>query len=181
MDIITSYIQQVGIVECQLDSFNDFVQNRLSRIIEEENILRYEYKPGKIYKVKLKNAFIDKPSHITEDRVIRYITPNEARIRDLNYEGNICVDLHIKNYEDGKVVSKNIIHKYPIGKIPVMINSVVCNLYKYNSEKRINFGECKNDPGGYFIINGKERVIVAQERRNYNDLIVIFKGDKYIN
>ena len=182
-ELINSYIQQIGVVDCQIDSYNDFILNRLNRTIEEENILKYEYEPNKFYQVKLKNAFVDKPTHITEDRVIRYITPNEARMRDLNYESNICVDLYIKKYEviDNKrnITSRNIIHRHPIAKIPVMINSVVCNLYKQNPEKRIEAGECKGDPGGYFIINGKERVIVAQERRNYNDVIILNKGEDY--
>lgn len=182
-DLLQSYIEQVGIIDCQLDSYNDFILNRINNVIKEENILSYEYEPQKFYQVKLKDVFIDKPSHIDENRNINYITPNEARIRDLNYESNICVDLHIKKYEiiDDKknILSREIVNRYPIGKIPVMINSVSCNLYKLNNEKRMEMGECSNDPGGYFIINGKERVIIPQERRNYNDVIVLNKSDEY--
>ena len=182
-ELINSYIEQFGVVECQIDSYNDFILNRLKNTIQEENILKYEYEPNKFYQVKLKNVFVDKPTHITEDRVIRYITPNEARIRDLNYESNICVDLHIKKYdlvdEKKTITARSIVHRHPIAKIPVMINSVVCNLYKQNPGKRIEVGECKGDPGGYFIINGKERVIVSQERRNYNDVLILNKGNDY--
>ena len=178
-EIIESYIDEIGIVDCQLNVFNDFIINRVSNIIEEENILSYEYEPGKFYRVEFKDVYVDKPSHITEERIIRYITPNEARIRDLNYESNICVDLHISYIEDGVEKQSKIVHRHPIAKLPIMINSVCCNLYGLNNEKRIAKGECDADPGGYFIINGKERVIVAQERRNYNDVVVLEKNGDY--
>ena len=178
-NIIKSYLDEVGIVDCQINSYNDFILNRINSTIEEENKLSYEYEPGKFYKVELKNVFVDKPTHISEERVIRYITPNEARMRDLNYEGNICVDLYITTIEDDVIKSNKIIHRQPISKIPVMINSVSCNLYQQNKELRIKAGECVADPGGYFIINGKERVIIAQERKAYNSIYTTFKNDVY--
>ena len=178
-EIIESYIDNIGLIDCQINSFNDFILNRINNIVEEENTLTYEYEPGKIYKVVLQNVFIDKPSHITEDRVIRYITPNEARIRDLNYESNICVDLHISNIENGIEKTSKIIHRQPIAKIPIMINSISCNLYGKNKGIRVKYGECDADPGGYFIINGKERVIIAQERKSYNDTVVLEKNGLY--
>ena len=42
-----------------------------------------------------------------------------------------------------------------------------------------NKGECINELGGYFIINGKEKVIISQERLAYNKLYT-HKDPKYI-
>ena len=48
----------------------------------------------------------------------------------------------------------------------------MCILKGLSSEVRYNLGECRNDYGGYFIINGKEKVIVSQEKFGDNMLYV---------
>ena len=53
-----------------------------------------------------------------------------------------------------------------------MVRSNLCSLTKQiegksedmNAEERVDCGECEYDEGGYFIIKGSEKVIVAQER-----------------
>src|SRR3989338_6146492 len=50
-----------------------------------------------------------------------------------------------------------------IGKIPIMLRSKYCHLYKLSEEELIEHGEDPTDPGGYFIINGNERVIITVE------------------
>ena len=41
-----------------------------------------------------------------------------------------------------------------------MAKSAACILVRMTEQKLIDHGEDPNDPGGYFIINGSERVIV---------------------
>ena len=55
-----------------------------------------------------------------------------------------------------------------------MLQSCKCNLNNMTVENRVKSGECRYDKGGYFIINGKERVLVAQERINYNCVYTFF-------
>ena len=43
---------------------------------------------------------------------------------------------------------------------------------RFPDEKLIEYGEDPLDPGGYFIINGSERVIVGLEDLSYNKIIV---------
>jgi DNA-directed RNA polymerase II subunit RPB2 len=47
-----------------------------------------------------------------------------------------------------------------------------CNLRDKNMKEKIDLGECENDFGGYFIIRGKERVLIGQERINYNQIYI---------
>jgi DNA-directed RNA polymerase II subunit RPB2 len=63
-----------------------------------------------------------------------------------------------------------------IGKIPVMLRSQFCQLHNLNQYDRVHSGkDCQYDQGGYFIINGSEKVIVAQERMANNQVLVFHK------
>jgi DNA-directed RNA polymerase II subunit RPB2 len=56
-----------------------------------------------------------------------------------------------------------------------MLRSSYCTLYG-NSEKDLTeLGECPYDQGGYFIINGSEKVLIAQEKMSTNHVYVFKK------
>lgn len=96
--------------------------------------------------------------------------PNEARKRNINYDGSIIVTAEVVNR--GTVVSHPV--KFSIGKLPIMLDSDLC--WKQHSDPAISSEakkeECVNDKGGYFIIKGKERVLISQLRKAYNRVYV---------
>ena len=51
-----------------------------------------------------------------------------------------------------------------IGKVPIMLRSEYCSLHDHTDKELTELGECPYDEGGYFIINGSEKVLIAQER-----------------
>lgn len=61
-----------------------------------------------------------------------------------------------------------------IGKIPIMLKSKFCTLYGLSEEELYQIRECPFDMGGYFIINGSEKVLIAQERSAAN-IVQVFK------
>lgn len=61
-----------------------------------------------------------------------------------------------------------------IGKLPIMVKSKICHLAKQDEEDLFILNECPYDQGGYFVINGSEKVLIAQERSAAN-IVQVFK------
>jgi DNA-directed RNA polymerase II subunit RPB2 len=80
--------------------------------------------------------------------------------------------INIKESVVGANVQKTnfIIEKILLGRFPIMVQSDFCILSGLSREMRFNMGECRNDQGGYFIIDGKEKSIVPQEKFGDNML-----------
>lgn len=61
-----------------------------------------------------------------------------------------------------------------IGKLPIMVKSQICHLRGEDDNGLFVLNECPYDQGGYFIINGSEKVLIAQERSAAN-IVQVFK------
>ena len=101
----------------------------------------------------------------------------------MTYQIDSKVEVHIEKRKRNKNSNQTgeLIERYPtktieLCKIPVMIRSSQCHLNDENDRGIIRQKECMYDQGGYFIINGSEKVIVAQERQACN--IVLVFNDK---
>ena len=68
-------------------------------------------------------------------------------------------------------------NKIYIGKIPIMLRSTYCLLSGLTDRDLTELNECPLDPGGYFIINGSEKVLIAQEKMATNTVYVFQKKD----
>ena len=64
------------------------------------------------------------------------------------------------------------INKVYLGKFPIMLQSDFCILNGLPSDVRFTMGECKQDLGGYFIIQGKEKTVIPQEKFADNVLYI---------
>ena len=171
-NLLKKFFQEVKQSDIQIDNFNHMIDFRLRKMIEDE-LINIRVDNNTYYRIYFNNIFIDKPS-VIEDRTVRYITPKEARIRDITYSGSVLADINTcyvtMSGKEVKISDYKIHRKKCIAKIPIMVNSVKCNLHEMTPSEKIEAGECKYDNGGYFIIRGKERVLVSQERMNYNDI-----------
>jgi DNA-directed RNA polymerase II subunit RPB2 len=124
--------------------------------------------------MEFSNPQFKKPTIFENNGAVLPMMPNDARLRNLTYSAPLYVDItvtyiEIDNTQAGKqVVKKRIFPNVHLGKIPVMVGSKYCLL---NDQQNLNpqrVGECAEDLGGYFIIQGGERVCISQERMSEN-------------
>ena len=178
------------LVKHHLESYNDFFNNKIHNIFKEKNpilIMKEQDEETKEYKYKAelyiggssgKLIYFGKPVIYDENRE-HYMFPNEARLRNMTYALTIHVDVEIIYYimnEDGTYAeTRSLLEKIYLGKFPIMLNSDLCVLNKLDKIAKFNMGECRNDKGGYFIIDGKEKVLISQEK--FADNMLYIKSD----
>ncbi|WZZ25172.1 hypothetical protein YC2023_008573 [Brassica napus] len=132
-----------------------------------------------IYKISFGQIYLSKPMMTESDGETATLFPKAARLRNLTYSAPLYVDVSkrvIKKGHDGEEVTETQdFTKVFIGKVPIMLRSSYCTLFQ-NSEKDLTeLGECPYDQGGYFIINGSEKVLIAQEKMSTNHVYVFKK------
>lgn len=172
-DMLPSHFKSEDVVtKLQKDSFEHFIHHRLQTIIDEEPYIIVQMEKGRDVKVTFGQVYVDNPYIVDDKRHIKFITPNEARIRELTYSSTISVDICVKEYENNELKTDRLLSKVQIARIPMMIGTSKCNLYDKTHSEIHQLGECQYDHGGYFIIKGKERVLITQERGNLNHVYV---------
>jgi len=177
-EILKSHFEKKGFVHHQTESFDQFVNVGIAKIISEEpNIIIIPQKDSNgirscdyiKYTITFSDVYIPKPTVIEDDRTLRGFNPIEARQRDMTYDSPIYVNVTttlIQDEDSEPIVEQN--RRVVIGRIPIMLRSSNCYLTDMTKEDRIKAGECERDEGGYFIIKGKERVLIPQIRGVYN-------------
>ncbi len=167
--LLETYFREHSLVQSDLESFNNFVEKELPRIIAENKRIEPAIIPAKVedYYIQLDKIRVDRPKLIEADGSERPIMPMEARMRGLTYAAPVYLTLssHINGIQRETV-------EIQIASLPVMVKSKYCNLYGLDREKLIEAGEDPDDPGGYFIVNGTEKVLVKIEDLMPNRLLV---------
>jgi DNA-directed RNA polymerase II subunit RPB2 len=115
---------------------------------------------------------VDRPTMLDENGKPVLLTPHEARLRNLTYATKIYADVDVKYKVDGKDYDRKQFPYTLIGVIPLMLHSDQCMLQGQGSRALRAMNECQMDGGGYFIVDGKEKVIVSQERITTNRLFI---------
>ena len=187
--VISAYFDEKGLVRQQLDSFDEFIQMNVQRIVEDSPPIEMQgeaqHAHGEIedppkYEVKFEQIYLSKPTHWEKDGAPSPMMPNEARLRNLTYSAPLYVDIVKTVTKDGQDPIETQHSKTFIGKIPIMLRSTYCLLSGMTDRDLQELNECPLDPGGYFIINGSEKVLIAQEKMATNTVYVFsMKDSKY--
>jgi DNA-directed RNA polymerase II subunit RPB2 len=155
-------------------------------------------KPKPVYKYKVEiyvggvegtGFYIGTPTVALQDsEEVRVLFPNEARLRNLTYSSTVLVDVTIKitvmmRNKDGVVESvalepielkktEALDERIPLFKIPIMLHSRYCVLHDKPAEFLRQAGECEYDYGGYFVVDGSEKVLITTQEQAFNTLYV---------
>ncbi len=179
--ILDSYFLENGLVKQQINSFNDLIQNLIPNIIKSYN-LDFDY-PTHSVNIKFINPIISLPQHIENEAEVQVtlLTPHMCRLRDLTYESPIYIDTVItvtKKTDDlpetlfQKNTTETEVQRFLMCHIPIMLKSQLCVLNTMSKKQAIELSECNHEQGGYFIVNGSEKVLIGQERIANNQIYV---------
>lgn len=167
--LLDSYFEQRELTNHNLESFNVFVEKSLQKIIDENKFIIPDILPNDVTELKIRmgKVTIEQPSIKEADGTKRIITPTEARLRNITYEAPLILELTVVK-DDIEEESKQVC----IGSLPIMVKSKYCCLTGLSEEELIKMGEDPHDQGGYFIINGTERIIIVVEDLAPNKILV---------
>ncbi|RHY46931.1 hypothetical protein DYB30_013997, partial [Aphanomyces astaci] len=193
--VISAYFEEKGLVRQQLDSFDEFIQNTMQELIDDSRDIRItpeaQYNPGQktnrvtdtIYQIQFGQIYLSKCTMTESDGSTSVMFPHEARLRNLTYSAPLYVDVTCQKYQAGTVpieeqdpYEEETTAKEFIGSIPIMLRSKYCVLTDKSDKELTELNECVYDQGGYFVINGSEKVLIAQERMSNNHVYCFKKS-----
>ena len=178
----------------QYDSYQQFIEKYLDDVIKQFNPIKvfhdYREKFNK-HALEVSIEFMDyaigNPTVTEPDGETVPMTPAMAKMRNLTYSAPLTINMKfsriVRSRDDSKpednldqenykeVIMRNI----NFGRIPIMVQSKYCQLRKNDGVNQEQYGECRYDMGGYFLINGNEKVVVSQERIAENKIFVFSK------
>uniref|UniRef100_A0A6C0IGP7 DNA-directed RNA polymerase n=1 Tax=viral metagenome TaxID=1070528 RepID=A0A6C0IGP7_9ZZZZ len=180
-----------NLVNHHLESYNDFFNGGINRILNENNPIRFIEREDESEPDSQRNEcmlylggkdgskiYLGKPI-IYDDNHSHFMYPNDARLRNMTYGTTVHYDVDVDfiYYYNGTKMEKTItLEKIFLGRFPIMLQSNLCILSGLEREARFNMGECRNDYGGYFIIDGKEKIVIPQEK--FADNMLYIKQNK---
>ena len=149
--------------------------------------------------IRMKNIHLGRPTIKEANGAEHPATPMECRLRKLTYFSPVYLDFKIIDEDEPTPLIEERVH---IGNLPIMVRSAQCNLHANHishlcgdADRKLSphtstedadrlkellrrAGEDPLDPGGYFIINGTERVLISMEDLAPNR-VTVEKNKKY--
>lgn len=180
-NILDSYFKSNGFVKQQIESYNEFVEHDIQKIIDETGPIEIRTDPSSrggemVYTITFGQISLKKPVIREHDGTTTVLYPQEARNRSLTYHSALYCDISVKARKvstDEETINTS---REQLGFLPIMVHSKFCLLNQKKTEKQLaDLNECIYDEGGYFIVSGNEKVVVAQERMPFNEVFCFYK------
>ena len=200
--VLNAYYEQTPLflTRHHIDSYEHFAFNELPQMIHNGNpvtILKDPLSEGR-YKYKTEIFFggkVDTPKElrieygspiITLDsgKTVRRMFPNEARLRGLTYYSQIRMDIDIvitrtvmrgQSFHEIKTIIP--IKNFSVLKLPILLRSKLCSLGEQSTDEAMREkGESPLEHGGYFIIDGAEKLLITRQEQAFNSMYVARKN-----
>ncbi len=167
--LIKKYFEEHSFVASDIASFDNFIDFGLQIIVDQNKVIEPTIIPHNIddFKIRFDKIWVTKPEITEADGSKRHIFPAEARLRKLSYSAPIFIEVsaHINGIQRESFTTQ-------VGSLPIMLRSKYCHLSGMGKEDLLKHGEDPTDPGGYFVINGTERVLIKVEDLAANNFLV---------
>ena len=156
------------------ETIPDFLMNNshiFTEAITEHRVIRHKF--------EFTNIRGDTPKMANE---VDPLFPADSRKLMQTYQMNIYADVtQYREVVDINATGESKLKKEKVGHteegmmvmtVPTMLRSKYCNLNAHPEEMT---EECRYDPGGYFIINGSEKIVISQDKMIPNHPLVFLK------
>lgn len=166
-----------GIVHAQISSYDLFITSKLQEIVGEGSTIRVENERRKTtHTIEFGKISIRSPALRETDGTYHAVTPQECRLRGLSYNAGVYVDI-VHTVVSPEENFKRLYVETSLCRIPCMVRSIACTLSTCPRSVPASC-ECPLDPGAYFIVNGNEKTVIAQEKLRTNYVFVKRTGVK---
>jgi len=127
---------------------------------------------GPLVRMWVENLAIGKPVRV-DDTVQPLIYPSDCREGHHTYSAAVTATIcaQLVNENSGAMKVETI-----LGHIPVMVGSNACNLYGLTPSQLVARKEDPDERGGYFIINGNEKVCRLLIQPKTNHILAVTRG-----
>ena len=179
-DVIEKMLSEKNfLIENQINSYDELITKTLPGLIKRDSPIiigkNFDETFNKYmdrFEIHFDEVYISPALQYNNVNGYAPLYPHEARHRDLTYNATVFITYRQLVYKNNILVDAETESKLPLFKIPIMVNSKLCYLHNASHEEKVLLHECPYDYGGYFIVNGNEKVIVAQERLADNNLMI---------
>ena len=165
-------VSKIGISANLINTFDNWI---FGGILEKQ--ISFKTFPLQYGNITFKDIKVNKPTY--ELKGIHYpLTPKIARENNLTYSGLLQVKVIFTPNDTNFPEQSKILD---LGNITIMLGSKCCHLHGKTPEELIRMGECPNDPLGYFIIKGTEKIINIQEKIKTSQIFTFKIKEGYIS
>jgi DNA-directed RNA polymerase II subunit RPB2 len=164
--VLESYFRDTPnpLVRHHLDSFRDLLAVKIPNFISGMNPLTLDLGDTRYIRVYIGGKKSDQITYSPPvDEVGNAILPHQCRLDNKTYAFDIRITVEIE-YDFGDETKTVKFEDVMLGQLPLMLKSSLCYLAPMTSEELFASGECKFELGGYFVIDGAEKVLLTQER-----------------
>jgi DNA-directed RNA polymerase II subunit RPB2 len=164
-----------ALVRHHLDSYDDFLTHKIPETVASMpmQMVKEDVQVG-VFVGGLDGlrVYVEPPMHADGTPVL----PIQARVLGKTYASTLYADIVVETSVGSRLLGRAEYPRVRIGAVPIMLHSKGCVLRDCDADRLRALGECPWDQGGYFIVDGQEKVLVSQERTAFNKLFVVEDG-----